>query len=73
MKYKIDSYIMSDLSQPIYQSLTIPIDYEKSHLYNSPIGAFYPPNTNDMKNVSMISINLETYFCMIDLNQSQKL
>jgi hypothetical protein len=73
MEYKLDSYIMSNLSQPIYQILTMPVDYQNSHLYNSPIGSFYPPNLNDITNVSMLNLNLETDFPMIDLNQIQNL
>ena len=73
MEYKLDSYIMSDLSQPNYQILTIPIDYQNSHLYNPYMGSLSPTNLNGTTNVSMPNLNFGTPFPMIDLNQSQKL
>ena len=64
---------MSDLSQPNYQSLTIPIDYQNSHLYNPYMGSLFPTNLNGTKNVSIPNLNLGTPFLIVDLNPSLNL
>ena len=73
MEYKLDPYIMSNPSQPNYQSLTMPIDFQNSHLYNPYMGSLSPTNLNDTTNVSIPNLNFGTPFPMVDLNQSPNL
>ena len=68
MEYKLDPYIMSNPNQLNFQSLTMSIDYQNSHLYNPYMGSLPSTNVNGTTSVSMPKSNIGTHFPMVDLN-----